>query len=58
MLENEPVGTIVGEVFAEDIDTGTFGEIAYSISGLGSEKCVINNIIQNSLTPKNLSILF
>lgn len=39
--ENEAVGTIVGVVFAEDIDTGTFGEIVYSISGFGSEKFVI-----------------
>ena len=39
--ENEPVGTTVGVVFAEDIDTGTFGEIVYSISGFGSEKCVV-----------------
>ena len=39
--ENEAVGTIIGEVFAEDIDTGTFGEIVYSISGFGSEKSVI-----------------
>ena len=55
MQENEPVGTIVGEIFAEDIDTGTFGEIAYSISGLGSEKCVIEIIFKiRSFTPKNL----
>lgn len=43
--ENEALGTIVGEVFAEDIDTGTFGEIVYSISGFGSEKSVIEIII-------------
>lgn len=41
MRENEAVGTIIGEVYAEDIDTGTFGEIVYSISGFGSQKCVI-----------------
>ena len=41
MLENEEVDTIIGEVFAEDIDSGTFGEILYSISGLGSEKYAI-----------------
>ena len=39
--ENEAVGTIIGEVYAEDVDTGTFGEIVYSISGFGSQKCVI-----------------
>lgn len=39
--ENEPVDTTVGVVFAEDIDTGTFGEIVYSISGFGSEKFVV-----------------
>lgn len=38
MQENEDVGFIVGEVFAEDIDSGTYGEIVYSISGPGSEK--------------------
>ena len=36
--ENEDVGFTVGEVFASDIDSGTFGDIMYSISGLGSEK--------------------
>ena len=41
MQENEDEGFIVGTVFAEDIDSGTFGEIMYSISGLGSEKYVI-----------------
>lgn len=41
MQENEAVGTAIGEVLAEDIDSGTYGEILYSISGLGSEKCVI-----------------
>ena len=36
--ENEDEGFIVGEVFAEDIDSGVFGEVMYSISGLGSQK--------------------
>ena len=41
MQENEDVGFTVGEVSAEDIDSGTFGQIMYSISGLGSEKYVM-----------------
>lgn len=41
--ENELEGFVVGEVFAEDIDSGTYGEVVYSISGPGSEKYVVND---------------
>lgn len=31
--EQLPVGSVVGQVQAEDIDSGTFGQIEYSLSG-------------------------
>ena len=39
------MGFVVGEVLAEDIDSGTFGEVVYTISGLGSEKYVVLKVI-------------
>ena len=39
------MGFVVGEVLAEDIDSGTFGEVVYTISGLGSEKYVVLIVI-------------
>ena len=41
--ENELEGFVFGEVFAEDIDSGTYGEVVYSISGRGSEKYVVSD---------------
>ena len=40
ICENLPVGSIVGAVTAADRDSGTFGEVQYSLSGPGSEKLV------------------
>ncbi|XP_072941019.1 cadherin-87A [Epargyreus clarus] len=36
VLENSPIGTMIGEVQATDKDYGIFGEIEYSLTGFGS----------------------
>ena len=38
ICENLPVGSTVGVVTAADRDSGTFGEVRYSLSGPGNEK--------------------
>jgi len=38
ICENLPAGSTVGVVTAADRDSGTFGEVRYSLSGPGNEK--------------------
>ena len=33
MTENSPTGTVLGEVQAVDIDSGSFGQIEYTLDG-------------------------
>ena len=33
MVENFPAGSVVGQVEAVDIDSGSFGQVVYSLSG-------------------------
>lgn len=33
VVENTAIGTVVGQVHATDIDSGTFGQIVYYFSG-------------------------
>lgn len=36
-MENSDIGTLIGTVEAMDIDSGTFGEIEYTLSGPGND---------------------
>jgi len=43
ICENLPAGSTVGVVTAADRDSGTFGEVRYSLSGPGNENFYINS---------------
>lgn len=43
-MENSEIGTLVGEVLATDIDSGTFGQIEYTLFGPAD---VISKYVRN-----------
>ena len=38
MLEGEDMGAVVGRASAVDADSGTFGEVVYSLAGPGANR--------------------
>ena len=38
MYENVPVGSFAGQVFADDQDSGTYGQIVYTLTGPSSDR--------------------
>ena len=44
VAENAPPGTILGQIRAVDPDSGSFGEITYSLKGFGAEKFAVDPV--------------
>ncbi len=42
VYEEESVGVLVGVVSANDIDSGTFGQVQYTLDGPGANSFIIN----------------
>ena len=44
VAEDAPAETVIGVIKAQDPDSGSFGEISYSIKGFGSEKFSVRQL--------------
>ena len=50
VAEDAEAETIIGVIQAEDPDSGSFGEISYSIKGFGSEKFSVRELTGEVMT--------
>ena len=50
VAEDAEAETVIGVIQAEDPDSGSFGEISYSIKGFGSEKFSVRELTGEVIT--------
>ena len=50
VAEDAEAETVIGVIQAEDPDSGSFGEISYSIKGFGSEKFSVRELTGEVMT--------